>query len=362
LALLRPDGVPAAPGRAAPVLGAPVLGAPARTNSGRAPLAAAAVASALLLTLRQMGPVLFAGVVVACLLVARRERIVGLARLRPAWLALGVPVLAGAGFAVFWNLYSRVNDIVPVPGRGYPYSLGEILLRLPGARFRFYLDQVVGRFSYGETTASPLLIAGWYALFAALVLPALWFAGTRLRLAVAGVFAVCLGILVAGEVHFVPTFGWYSHSRYVAPLGVGVVLLAGTADRFAGFMRLRGWLGLPVTLLVAATVPLDMYALLRVVTRFQSGIAGGLDPFGGSWRSPLGAVPALLAELLGAVLLAAVVAVAAGRWRFAAWQTEGPMDGRSIVDDHDVAHGQKDLNGQNAVNDEMAGARRDELG
>jgi hypothetical protein len=207
---------------------------------------------------------------------------------------------------------------------------------LPGERFRFYADQVVGRFSYGETTTSPLLILAWYGLFAALVVPAIWLGPARLRLAIAGVFVACLGILIALEVHFVPTFGWFSHSRYVAPLGVGVVLLAATSDRWTAVLMRRGWLGMGVVALVGLTIPLDAYAMARVMSRFQVGIAAVPNPFGGEWEPAFGSLPALVSALVGAIVLTAAVtcsATVAGLRtpQFEAWQTENAVSDRKVV-------------------------------
>ncbi len=38
-----------------------------------------------------------------------------------------------------------------------------------------------------------------------------------------------------------------------------------------------------VTVLVGLTIPLDAYAMARVMSRFQVGIAAVPNPFGGSW-------------------------------------------------------------------------------
>jgi Predicted membrane protein (DUF2142) len=265
-------------------------------------LAAAGVSGALLMTAKQeSGPVLFAGVVAACLLVGRRPRLAELVRDRRTWAVVGAPVAVAAAFAAWWLSYSSVTNVKRLPGHGLPYGTVEILRRLPGTRFRFYLDQVVARFSYGETGVSELMIIAWYALIAALVLPALWLGTLRLRLAIAGIFVVCLGLLVTMEVHYVPTYGWYSQSRYVMALGAGIVLLAPFGERMLSVLGERGLLGLPVVCLVAATVPLDIYALVRVMTRFSVGIAASFDPFGGSWRPPLGSFVPLVAALLGGV-------------------------------------------------------------
>ncbi len=65
--------------------------------------------------------------------------------------------------------------------------------------------------------------------------------------------------------------------------------------------------------MVGLTVPLDLYALARVMTRFQVGIDAGLHPFGGSWHPPLGSLVPLVACLVGGVLLTVIVKIATVR-------------------------------------------------
>jgi hypothetical protein len=57
----------------------------------------------------------------------------------------------------------------------------------------------------------------------------------------------------------------------------------------------------------ALTVPMQLYALARVMTRFNRGIAAGLDPFGGVWTPPLGSAVPLLCALVGTGLLGVIV-------------------------------------------------------
>ncbi|MBN1173603.1 MAG: DUF2142 domain-containing protein [Micromonosporaceae bacterium] len=311
LALGRGHEVGRAPATVLPA----TAGAPATVLSATA----AGIAAVLVLTVRQQsGLVLFAGIVGMCLLVARRSRLVALAGDPRLSLGLGFAVLSGAGFAGWWLAVSNVTDVDPMPGRGLPYGPLEVLTRLPGTRLGFYVEQVVGVFSYGETGVSKAMILAWYALVALLVVPALRFGEARLRLAVGGILAACLIMLVEREVHFVPTHGWYSHSRYVMALGVGVLLIAACSEGLDQWLRSRGWLGPFVWLLAAATVPFDLYALVRVMTRFQVGIAFSFDPLGGSWHPAWGSLTALLVALLGATGVALMAAVPLPR------ATEGP--------------------------------------
>jgi hypothetical protein len=240
--------------------------------------ALAGVAAALLWTVRHLGPVLLVLAVLACLVATGRTR------LTKTFLAFNA---AGAAFFTFWLLASRVTAISSDELRPLPLGLGDILKGIVTDRAEFYVRQIVGQFGYGETTVSPLMILIWYGLIAALVVPALLVATWPVRVAVAGVAAACVGLLVAMEIHFVPLVGWYAHGRYIMPLGVGAVIIA--VWRYDG-----PFLG-P---LVLATIPLDLYAMARVMTRYQVGMDAPLN----AWQPPL------LACLVGALLLTVTVA------------------------------------------------------
>ncbi len=82
-----------------------------------------------------------------------------------------------------------------------------------------------------------------------------------------------------------------------------MVIATAFLDRYPAWLEQRGWLDRLALALVAATVPLDVYALARVMTRFQVGINAGLQPFGGSWQPTSGPVLPLLACLVGGLLL-----------------------------------------------------------
>jgi hypothetical protein len=186
------------------------------------------------------------------------------------------------------------------PQRAQNLSNGELVGQLLTFRIPFYVKQIIGQFGYGETTISPLAVAAWYALIAVLVLPALWRGGARLRLVSVGLVLLCTAILLGLEVYFVRSSGWFSHGRYVLPVLVGVVLAA-------AFAPPRRHTAL-ATALVAATLSIHLYALARVMARFQSGIDADLNPFTGSWRPPLGSVVPLVAITAGVALLGVLAA------------------------------------------------------
>jgi hypothetical protein len=267
----------------------------------------AGIAAALMLTVRQLGPVLLAVDVAACLIVAGRAPAMALWRDRRARLILGAFTLAGVAFTVIWTVVSRGPDVAAVPTRAVT---GDIPRQIATDRVVFYVNQVVGQFGYGEVTISRYAIFFWYLLLAALVLPALAWGGWRLRLALLGLTAFCFALLVALDLHFAPLNGWFAHGRYALPTAVGIVLLAALAwppgrvpARLAALARSR-WCAVA---LVAATAPVHLYALARVMTRYESGLDAGLDPFTGSWRPAGGPVTALAVAVIGLIALTALV-------------------------------------------------------
>jgi hypothetical protein len=202
-----------------------------------------------------------------------------------------------------------------VPQRAVTGDIGGYIVT---HRIPFYIRQVVGQFGYGEATLSPYAICLWYLLCLAVVVPVLVWAGWRVRLVVAGLAAFCLAFLVALDWHFAPLSGWFAHGRYAMPMGVGVVLLAavawpsagrtagppgGVATRLRSVVTRSRWLA---PALVVATLPVHLYALARVITRFSSGMDASLNPFAGQWRPVLGPVVPMLAAAAGLAALTVV--------------------------------------------------------
>jgi len=261
----------------------------------------AGIAFAVLVSALHLGLLLGGLAVLAGLLVAGRRDVL---HDRTAWLFFGVPAIAGAIFAIGWVLVSGVTDIDTPSKPANPLGLGAIVKGLVSSRAEFYARQVIAQFGYGETTVSPVMIGVWYLLVAAVVLPALWRSSGRVRLAILGVLVASYAILAALEIHFAPLVGWYAHSRYVMPLGAGSILIAAFVTNLPDRLILG---------MVLLTVPLDLYALARVMTRFEVGIDAGLHPFGGTWHPPLGSVVPLVACLVGGALLTVMVKISTVR-------------------------------------------------
>ena len=259
----------------------------------------AAIAASLLLTLRALGPLWLVGILVTTLIVAVPGRLAALIRRIDTWVLLVVVALV-AGYAAWWLAFSGVTEAVPTRGGSEPL---ENMIRLMLVdRSSFWTDQIVGVFSYGETRLPSWLTVFWYAMVAALVLPAALLAPRRERWAVAGVGIASVLALVAFEVVYYPTLNWAQHGRYVMPLGVGLLLVAAVVGRYATALRPTGQLAL-LRMVAIGTAPLHLFALALVMTRFQSGPGAPLSPFTGEWLPPTGPVVPFLATVAGLLVL-----------------------------------------------------------
>jgi hypothetical protein len=263
----------------------------------RALLACAAVATFVLVVVRHIGPVLLLVDLAALAVLAGPAAVRAAVRRRDLWVWLGGGAAAGLVAYAGWLLFAR-SPVGAGPGEPTDLGVAGILRGLVPDRFEFYVRQIVGQFGYGETTMSPLAVLLWYALVAALVLPAARRVGWRERGVLAGLVLAGFGLLVALEFYFVPTAGWFSHGRYALPILVGAVLVAAARDP----RRQRRWWP---PALVLATVPVHLYALVRVLSRYREGIDASLSPFGGRWDPPVPAPLALAAVLVGVAAVAA---------------------------------------------------------
>jgi hypothetical protein len=270
-------------------------------------LAMLAVAAALLLTLRQLGPLLLALAVAACALAARPGRVRDLLRRRDARWTLGGTVVGGLAYAVGWVAYSGLGDSVTGERVTHPLGLGEALGRILSVRAPVWAEQAVGQFGYGEVHLPVWARLAWLALVLALAVPALVLAGRRLRLATLGLALATFGLLIVMDLYFLPRLGWFSQGRYAMPAAVGVVLLPASGFRLAA--RVRGdLLRAGAAAVAAACALLQVYALALTMTRYQAGPGAGLDPLATAWRPLLGPVPPLASALVGLVALVVVVA------------------------------------------------------
>ncbi|TQS46469.1 DUF2142 domain-containing protein [Cryptosporangium phraense] len=263
----------------------------------------AGVAGSLLLVLRALGPIWLILILAACLLLSRRVAVMSLVRRPDVWWVLGVGAVVGL-YAIAWMLLAGLSDSEGAVGNdasSIPWS--DAVRQLSLTRMSFWVNQIVGQFSYGETTLPSWTIISWYLLVGALVGLALLVVKRRHALVLVGILAVSFLSLTALEFAYLRNIGWSQHGRYVMPFGVGLVLAAVALRRVDRALGNTG-VGRVVPGVAVVTGVLHLWALLLVQTRFQYGLGSGFNIRGGSWKPPLGAFAPLLTELVGVALLA----------------------------------------------------------
>jgi hypothetical protein len=270
----------------------------------------AAVGSVLLLTIRQLGPVWLLLDATACVLLARPGRVRELLRRRDARLLLGGSWLAGLVFAIGWLALSGITTVTPIARNALRLSLFDALHRVVTERIPFYLDQAIGSFDYGETHLSRPVIVLWYLLIAALVLPCLLLAQRRTTVVVAGLGLASLAVLVLLELYFLPTVGWFAQARYAMPSLIGILLIPAVRGRWEEQLVRRRWLRRNALVLAGAASAVHVYALARVMTRFEDGITAPVNPLHYVWRPPVGPVLPLVLMLAGVAVLTTLVIAA----------------------------------------------------
>ncbi|MEV4513370.1 hypothetical protein AB0K00_30890 [Dactylosporangium sp. NPDC049525] len=190
------------------------------------------VGSLVLLTVRQLGPALLTLIVTACATLARPGRIAQLWRRRDTrWIIACSWSLGLAGW-LGWLAYSGVARVAPVARDAQHLTSAQLAQLLATRRIPFYFQQIVGQFGYGETKLPLAVVAAWYLLLGALVVPSLIHGGRRLALVAASLGTASIGLLVALELHYLPNIGWFAHGRYAMPAAAGVVLCAASAPQF----------------------------------------------------------------------------------------------------------------------------------
>ncbi len=272
-------------------------------------LVSAGVGSVLLLTVRQLGPVLLALIVAGCVLATAPGRLRWLARRRPVLVGLGGAWLAGTAAAVGWLFASQITDIRTGTRDARPQlGTGWTFTHVLTDRVPFYVDQFVGLFGYGEVDTPWLGRPLWYLLAAAVAVPGAVLGGRRVLLPQLWLLLAGLAFLGGLDFWFLPRIGWFAQGRYGLAALVGVVLIpAGTAalDGWLDRWRPLRWAAVGAGALAGL---LHGYILARVVTRFTHGIDAALNPLGGAWHPPLDGWLPMLAVGAGAAALTLLVA------------------------------------------------------
>ncbi|MEX2255310.1 MAG: DUF2142 domain-containing protein [Acidimicrobiia bacterium] len=265
----------------------------------------ASVAAVALMLARPFSPMWVLLIVGVVAVLARRDLLVELARIRRARVALGVVLVAGAVAATWFFVrdpgrnFVRYAEDVPRSGR-------VAAARLVFGQFGDRLVDMIGHFGWpDDLAASTLTIACWILALGVLAGCALMVAPWRSRLVLAtlvGLVVLIPPIVVAsGANTFVPT-GWVG--RYDLPLAVGVPLVgAFLLDRHRG--EIGSFAARGATLVAIAVGVGQIAAYVTVAHRFVVGTAGPILYFlHVRWSPKLSAGVLLLVIVVSCTLLA----------------------------------------------------------
>jgi len=251
-------------------------------------LAIAALAVAVLGSVRLTGPVFILLIVGSVIAVAPRASWTLLRRRWQGVLAVAVVAAGATLFQLVWTV-SHHSGIGGSSGAPLPFDGGLVLEQVP-----LWVFQWVGVFPYRNQPASPVAYVVYAVLTVLLVREAVRRGGSA-RWVALGVLVASVLVPLAYTADTYPTLGTSWQGRYALPLLIGAPILLGISlddvDRGAWLFRLLPWLG------GAATVA----AILHVVQLEDGRPASDADPH---WHRP---------GVLVVVLLAAVAALAFDR-------------------------------------------------
>lgn len=299
--LVRPhEAVAAGPGAAGDAAGGGGRTAVPPPVSQRALLVMAAVAGAVVLTVRATGPFWFLLAVGGSLAVAERGRVRDLLRRRPvrltvvAWGVVAVQALA-------WNVVSGNDKVTRTVLALHPADHRLVtLLRV------IAVQRVGGWFTeaFALDAQAPWVPLLWAAAAAVVLVPSAMVRSRRVLAVALAVAAASLGITVVLEVRYLGTLGWSQFGRYFLPglAGTAVLLGAGPAGALPEVLRRR----IPRLFAVCAA-GCQLWVLAVEMTRVQNGPDAPLNPFAGTWHPAVGSLTVLVLASLGAAALIVMV-------------------------------------------------------
>lgn len=277
----------------------------------------ATVSAVVFESVRGLSTVFLLGTVVACALVAGLPRIRTAVRRHDVRVAGAVVGVTG-GVAVVWVVLAgslRLLRTAPVPAsRSTSALIDQVLYR--STRFPGF----VGKFGWLDTAPPEWVVNLWLVavvgLFVGVVVSRAWRSLAALVLVVAGTIV----IPAVGDLLEARTIGVVSQARYILPIAVGTVLVAGSAIRWRG-PRSRTVVQLMLSGLAAAQIG----AFVRALQRYRTGVGPAVDRLRPQWSPPLGTIA------LTAIFAAAVVGFLVWSWRAGYRDDRADVSGRALV-------------------------------
>ncbi|MGR4879177.1 DUF2142 domain-containing protein [Streptomyces sp. LARHCF249] len=264
-------------------------------------LARLGIGGLVLINIRPLGLIWFAGAVVFCLLLTQRRGVLGsVLRRKALWMWTALLGLATAG-ALFWAARHPDNSKISIPDS---LTAGVAAKRTMG-NTEWYIKQMLGYFGWLDTPGPAFMYVVWMAVLATLTVLALVYGRKRDVVAVLGMLAAIVLVPVAAQASEAERIGMVWQGRYLLPFAVGLPLMAvlicatRAPERGLPWRRLVGFAVAGLALANAAS----FYWTLR---RFTVGTRGSWLATHAHWAPPGGWV--LWTGVYTAAALAIVVA------------------------------------------------------
>lgn len=264
-----------------------------------------AVSAVLLTNSRSIGLLWTVVIVLASVLLARRDIIRELARRTATWVALSVSAV-GAIFSFWW--YTRPNDLEPArsfEGAGMSFRYGfETMID----RTFDYASGWVGYFGWLDRSAPTVTYIVWSVAIGALLLGGVVYGRgmTRTVLLVLAALAVLTPAVVQGSL--MEEFGFIWQGRYMLAMILCLIVAAGITldDAFPcpPIPRVLTGVRTIVILVAAAHLATFIWVLRRYVVGLGTWVEMVLRP---QWQPPFGTIGLSLLFALSLVCAASVV-------------------------------------------------------
>ncbi|MEW2415223.1 DUF2142 domain-containing protein [Streptomyces sp. NPDC046866] len=245
-------------------------------------LARVGIGGLVLINIRPLGLIWFAGAVAFALLLQQRGALRQILRRKALWAWTALLGLATAG-ALLWAAAHPDHSVINTP---------KTLTVTEAARQTFgntetYVQQMVGYFGWLDTPAPAFTYLIWLGVTAVLAALGLAYGRGREALALLGMLAAIVVVPVVAQSSQAEKLGMVWQGRYLLPFAVGLPLMAALigASRSQGrdfpWRRLTGFAAAGLALADAA-------AFFWVLRRFAVGTAGPWVPFSAHWAPPGG--------------------------------------------------------------------------
>jgi Predicted membrane protein (DUF2142) len=228
-----------------------------------------ALASALFAVSRQLSPLFLACIVGVLAVAAPWPRLRELVGDRRIWVAAGAVVVSTA-FAGGWLVAHPVGDETAVPATAVG---GSRALSTPLGHLGVLYEQMIGIFGWLDAAPPAAVVLSWTVAIGVLVLLGAALGARRLVVALAAIAAASVVVPTAVAASQMEEYGIIFQGRYILPLGVGVVLIAGRAIDEAD-RELVDRLSRVVVLVLSLTVVAHLVAIWFAARRFAVGVGG----------------------------------------------------------------------------------------